>query len=448
MSALLAPPYDVEAEVRRTLPGQWRHLGRLRRSARDLWRFTRQDEASLRASLRPRFAALGAALLQSPYYVERLRQDGLSTRDLRGPDDLPAFPLLDRATLRDEQERIASLPPRRTRPRGGEGAPAGELLLDRTTGSTGTPLRVLKDGYDTLHVWAVLRYLTRALGVKAPRRPRVALLCALPHGVEYAVDPPALQGGRLRRISLARPEPLRRLLDFDPDVLFSDPAGLHWLLAQEERPRPRIALSSGQHLPAALRAEASARLLAPVVNYYSTTETGPVAFECLHRPCRFHVLHPDVWVESREGELIVTRLRPSVLPLLRYRTGDAGEVEAEECPCGYRGRSIVGFLGRRACAFETPEGRRVDAWRLAWLFKHEPLSAFRLTQVEPSGFRLELGGASDGEALRRRLEEALRRLGWPSPRIEILAADELAQGQAKPEPFRRASGALGSQVAR
>jgi phenylacetate-CoA ligase len=264
----------------------------------------------------------------------------------------------------------------------------------------------------------------------------VALLCALPHGVEYAVDPPALHGGRLSRLSLARPEPLRRLLAFDPHVLFTDPAGLHWLVAQEKRPRPRITLSSGQHLPAELRDGAAARLGSPVVNYYSTTETGPLAWECLPRPGRFHVLHPDVWIESTEGELVVTRLRASVLPLLRYRTGDGGAVETERCPCGYRGRSIVGLQGRRACYFETPEGRRVDAWQLAWLFKHEPLSGFRLTQVGESEFRLELLAGNDVKALRQRLQAALGLLGWPSPRIDLPGGDRLWLERAKPEPFR------------
>ncbi len=110
----------------------------------------------------------------------------------------------------------------------------------------------------------------------------------------------------------------------------------------------------------------------------------------LDAPGRFHVLLPDVWVESREGELVVTRLRPSVLPLLRYRTGDRGEVAPDECPCGYRGWSITGLTGRRECLFRTPGGRLVDAWRLVWLFKHYPLHSFRLTQCTLTGFALEV----------------------------------------------------------
>jgi phenylacetate-CoA ligase len=426
--AALAPPYDVEEAIRRTLPGQRRHLPRLSAAARDLARFGRKEEAVLRTALRPRFAALGAQLLASPYYAEFLRARFLSPRDLAGPDDLPDFPLLDRETLRDEQERLASLPAR------GNGLGA-DLMLDRTTGSTGRPLRVLKNGYDTVHPWAVLRHLQRVAGARVPRRARVALLCGLPHGVEYDVRPPALRGGRLVRVSLARPEPARRLRGIDPHVLFTDPAGLHWLAAQEAPPRLRLALSSGLHLPPELRQRSRRRLGCPVVNYYSMTETGPLAWECLRRPGRFHVLHPDVWVESVEGELVVTRLRRSVLPLLRYRTADAGSIVAEACPCGYRGRSIVGFSGRRACLFTTPDGRSVDAWQLAWLFKHVPLSAFRLTQERPGEFLLEVPDAAAARSLRPRLRAALGLLGWTRPRLRVRAGP-CTDGPGKPEPFR------------
>src|SRR6185503_5752966 len=101
---------------------------------------------------------------------------------------------------------------------------------------------------------------------------------------------------------------------------------------------------------------------APIINYYATTELGPIAWECLREPGRFHILHPDVFVESLEGELVVTRLRDSVLPLLRYRTGDRGQVVDEACACGLRGPSILGFLGREPCWFVRPDVERVDAW--------------------------------------------------------------------------------------
>jgi hypothetical protein len=125
-----------------------------------------------------------------------------------------------------------------------------------------------------------------------------------------------------------------------------------------------------------------------------------------------------------DGELAVTRLRDSPLPLLRYRTGDSGEVVDGACSCGARGRSIVGFAGRRVCPFRTPEGREVDAWGLCWLFKDIPLVRFQLAQIGPESFalRLDPGISMDPALLALRLRRALARMGFPNPRLTVARA--------------------------
>jgi phenylacetate-CoA ligase len=194
------------------------------------------------------------------------------------------------------------------------------------------------------------------------------------------------------------------------------------------------------HLSPSLRQRAERALGAPVIDYYSSAETGPIAWECRQHAGRFHVLLPDVWVEAVDGELVVTRLRDSVLPLLRYRMGDAGEVGEEDCRCGYRGPTIHGLVGRRSCSFLTPEGGEVDAWQLAWAFQHHPLDGFRLSQQTRSGFRLELPhdiSEASVEGLLPRLRRSLQALGWTEPRIEWRRVPAGTLAAAKPEPFMR-----------
>ena len=425
--AAVLPGFDPGPEIRRSVRGQERHRARLRRTTRELVRFAGLDEPASTRALEPHFAALRAAFWRSPFYCAALRARGLSPDDLRRVLDLKHFPLLDRDTLRTGFRSLPALPVRGHVPR---------LFVERSSGSSGQPVSVLKEDYDSVHMWAMLRFWMGRLELRLPARPRIALLCTLPHGVEYRTSLPAL-AGTLARISLARPEPGERLAAFRPDVVFSDPAGLHWLAGQEHPWRPRLLLSSAMHLPLELRERVGARLDVPVLNYYSCAETGPIAWECLTAPGRLHVLLPDVFVESVEGELVVTRLRESVLPLLRYRTGDAGRVEREACRCGYRGFSIAGLTGRRACRFVTPDGRAVDAWRLAWVFQHHPLDGFRLSQENVERFRLETAGDPPGGApeLVDRLHATLVALGWPAPRIEHRRVPREALAAAKPEPF-------------
>lgn len=415
--------FDPGPEIRRSVRGQQRHRPRLRAAARELLRCARSgDERRLAV----RLASLRRALWGSPFYCHTLRARGLSPEDLRGIPDLRHFPLLDRETLRAGFAALPAL----------DAASAGPLRVDRSSGSTGQPLTVLKDDYDVVHMWAALRFWLRWLGVRLPPRPRVALLCALPHGVEYRTPLPAFGDGSLLRVSLARPDPMERLQAFSPHVLFSDPAGLHWLAGRPRPPRPRLVLSSAFHLSPHLRSRVERALGAPVLDYYSCSETGPIAWGCRLRPGRFHVLLPDVWLESVEGELVVTRLRPSVLPLLRYRTGDRGEVQRDACACGYRGTSVTGFSGRSACSFVTRGGRTVDAWALAWVFQHQPLDGFRLTQTALDAFVLELRGDAGG-ALLPRLRAALAALGFEGAGLTLVRAGRQALASGKPLSFAR-----------
>jgi phenylacetate-CoA ligase len=141
-----------------------------------------------------------------------------------------------------------------------------------------------------------------------------------------------------------------------------------------------------------------------------------------------------VYVESVDGELVVTRLRDSALPLLRYRTGDRGRIDDGVCLCG-QPRSIVGFAGREPCWLHRPDGERVDAWSLAWLFKDIPLARFRFVQRAARDFELVLADepAIPAELLVERLRRALRRMGWDEVAIAVRRADLPSTG--KPAPF-------------
>jgi phenylacetate-CoA ligase len=382
------------------------------------------DEERGRRMIQSALPALRAALWSSPGWRQRLRGSWLSPDDLGSLDDLAGFPLLDRRALAESWDQLPVV------------VPGDELVVVESSGSTGRPLRIVRDEYECLHMWAVLRFWMAWLRIPIPPRPRVVLLCALPGRIEYSTRLPILEDGALHRIATGRAGAEARLRRVGPAVVFSDPAGAHWLASLGEAPAPSLFLSSAQHFPDALRARLSASVPAPALNYYSTTETGPIAWECMEMRGRLHVLVPEVWVESLEGELVVTRLRPSPLPLLRYRTGDRGRVERDDCRCGYRGWSLYGFEGRRCCDFVTPTGDRIDAWQLAWLFKHHPLGGFRLTQDAPSRFRLETEAPAAPGALAAELRFALVRLGWSHPEITLAPGSQLDAPGGKPEPFR------------
>jgi phenylacetate-CoA ligase len=101
---------------------------------------------------------------------------------------------------------------------------------------------------------------------------------------------------------------------------------------------------------------------ARVFDHHGMTEVGPVTFECPKRPGILHVNEgmylcelvdphtgePLTTAGGAKGELVITTLGRAGSPVLRYRTGDIVECEADgECECGRRTmRFIGGIIGR------------------------------------------------------------------------------------------------------
>ncbi len=94
-------------------------------------------------------------------------------------------------------------------------------------------------------------------------------------------------------------------------------------------------------------------------NSYGLSEmNGPgVAFECTYKNDMHiwedayivEIINPETGErlpDGQEGELVLTTLRRSATPLLRYRTRDLTTILTEPCPCGRTHRRISRITGR------------------------------------------------------------------------------------------------------
>jgi phenylacetate-CoA ligase len=353
------------------------------------------------------------AMPRASAVARRLREAGLSANDL-DRDALAAFPSWSRDQWRADWRDLAVWD--------AVWAPTWEVA--RSSGSTGAPVSVVRDRRDVRQMWEVLR----RLGVRVEGSV-TALWCTLPTPRDFDEAGPY---GRMMRISARSADAVARVEAAAPTILFTDPAGLCDWVQRAPKAHPTAVLSSAMQLTPTVRKLAEAALRTNILDYWSTTETGPIAVSC---GAGFHVLTGDVWVESVAGELLVTRLRPGASVVLRWRSGDRGAVAAR-CPCGHVGDTIIDFEGRNSVWFTRRDGVRVDAWSLAPSLKSTAIWTFRLTQVGFDAFELEASDHGDRDrcdALGRQFGAALAALGWPSPR---LAVRTLRDAPAKPEPFR------------
>ncbi|MFI5507419.1 phenylacetate--CoA ligase family protein [Mycobacterium sp. NPDC051804] len=146
------------------------------------------------------------------------------------------------------------------------------------------------------------------------------------------------------------------------DTLAASPAYGAELLARglDGRPLPlQNFLFIGESL--GVERERIVRSAAPDVTVrslaYSTSETGPIGYQCRHQTGAVHHIHEDAVVlevideagrpvpPGTPGELVVTTLTTSGMALFRYRLGDRGQLLTGDCACGSAARSVV-LLGR------------------------------------------------------------------------------------------------------
>lgn len=182
---------------------------------------------------------------------------------------------------------------------------------------------------------------------------------------------------------------------------------------------------------------------------YSSTETGPIGFQCAHLAHGFYHLHADAMLlevvdplslrvlpDGETGEFLLTPLLPDHVPLLRYRIGDRGRVLGRQSKC--------------ACGSALPilelEGRVETSIKLggAIITQRQVLSvlAEALPELHASDFQVQIDRQADGA--RMRLGIAQERL----PAGAEGAIEEALRNEAQARALLGLPGVLGLQVRR
>ncbi|MBF0530047.1 MAG: phenylacetate--CoA ligase family protein [Deltaproteobacteria bacterium] len=178
--------------------------------------------------------------------------------------------------------------------------------------------------------------------------------------------------------------------DLRPFFLTGDPVAFSEMWRWEIPVRPAAMISTAVTLNPVLKAKLEAEYHCPVIDWYSTTETGPVAYAC---PLGngLHILPPDIFVEAVDeqgaplssgmrGELAITGGRNPFLPLLRYRTGDFGRLDFHPCPCGDPAPRIVDFEGRADTYFRAVDGSIVNPVDVSRVFRQFAIVRHQVNQ--------------------------------------------------------------------
>ncbi|MBF0635488.1 MAG: AMP-binding protein, partial [Nitrospinae bacterium] len=236
----------------------------------------------------------------------------------------------------------------------------------------------------------------------------------------------------------------RFISEMAPAFFTGDPVGYARMLKWDIEAKPLAMVSCAMKLGTALKDELEKRYRCPVIDTYSTTETGPLAYSA---PDGFgmSVLPNDVYVEALDesgfpvaqgemGELTITGGRNPYLPLLRYRTGDYGRIVPPPMGSADTAPRIVDFEGRGVVSFRAMDGTVVGQADVGLALRKHVFAQSQFVQLADGSLEIAIrpipGVPTDTDGI----EESVLSLFGDGQKIKVVEDDSL-EGK-KIAPFR------------
>jgi phenylacetate-CoA ligase len=355
--------------------------------------------------------------------------------------ELSAWPVLEPSVLRARASELRANPPPPTR-----------IDHRRTSGSTGAPIRIAfaraADTWSWAHRYRALEWHgipagIRSLRLSSDRRPLRDLLLGQ-RNIPNLGEPGAVDRA------------MRFLLDERPQLVSGPPSALFYLARRLkehgiEAPPAPFARAGGEQLFPFQRAAIERYLGARVIDSYGCTEIGAIAGECPAGSMHIYADHLclEVLDGSRPvapggfGDIVITGLRNTAMPLVRYRVGDRGRLLPNRCACGLPYPVLTDLQARSSDQFEAADGSKRHASSLlnllTGLFESSTGDAVRELKFCETGrgswrVLLELAPSAGGrvpDAIREQIERILQDVCGGECRVNIELVDHIARKAGK-----------------
>lgn len=393
------------------------------------------------------------------FYTRKWSAAGILPGDIQSLNDLRKFPFTCKSELVRAQEEA---PPFGTNATFSLDA---YTRIHQTSGTTGTPLRVLDtpESWDWWgHCWG---HVLRGAGVTAADRvflpfsfgPFIGFWAA----VEGAnrVGAMMIPGGGWDSI-----QRLHMMRDLGASVVCCTPTYALRLaeVAREEHFDMRsLSVRSLIHAgePGANVARTKARIeaawSAKCFDHAGASEVGAHSFECELQPGGIHliesefigeVIDPQTGQEvaaGETGELVITNLGRAGFPVIRYRTGDLVRLNLTPCDCGRTFARFDGGLLGRSDDMVTIRGVNVYPTAIENVIRQfGSVDEFQVTvttvhEMHQLEIEIEVLSGNDSEHVRTHVEQAIYHALSLRPTVKVAKPGTLTHFEMKARRFRR-----------
>ena len=304
-----------------------------------------------------------------PFYRERFDRAGVKPEDIRTAEDLAKLPLLYKEELRAwmrEEEKNPKY---------------DEWYHDTTSGSSGEPLMILLSPREKAYMMANWFRVMMLAGYNPFFGKTMSRKSA--HSVSAGYDTQMQRFGILRRGFLDQYAPeeemVRQVNEYKPDFLYMNKTELMRLCLychshDCEIWQPKYFVPTGEKTDETARKLFKEVLGPGIIDSYGTAEAGACMVKLFDST--EHVIHHDSFVVNLhddegnladEGNVVVTPLFKTDMPLINYAIGDRATSETRNGV-----RFITSVQGRMNDFFKYENGNRTTFFEIAPIIAHSP----------------------------------------------------------------------------
>ena len=295
-----------------------------------------------------------------PYYHRLFSSAKIRPEDIRNLGDMRKIPLTTKQDIQINYRDVIA-----------RGVDVSKLPSRFTSGSTGTPLKIISDYSNVWFRNAATRYPFFECGVKLSDN--FVTVWGRAQSIVWLRIYVRLWGDISETVVPLFPQEklINVLRQINPDVLNTFPSVLSTLANYDVSGiNPRLIFTQGEVVTQHCRDLVKKLFSSELFEIYGSVEFGHLAFEC-NEHCGLHIITNGAYIEfvdeegeyispGEQGEIIVTGLYNRAMPLIRYRIGDVGIPNDEKCPCGRSWPLIKNIQGRINDYIVLPSGRKIS----------------------------------------------------------------------------------------
>lgn len=371
-----------------------------------------------------------------PYYRETWQELGLFPHRLHSPDDLRAWPLITRETIRTHRTQMRTTAPCQLMSKSTGGSSGEPLHFDLSSDSNDRRTAMMFRGYGwaggepgskQLYVWggplstvSTWKRWKMQLHAKIERHHVINCFEFTPERMKAHFE--ALNRYRAEVI-VAYTNPLYEFARFMDENKLT-PAS------------PQSIIVGAEKLHDFQRELLQRVFRAPVYETYGSREFMLIGAEC-NRHTGLHLSQENLLVEilddngqptpaGEEGNIVITDLFNYGMPFIRYVNGDRAVAGFSECTCGRSLPLLSKVTGRKLDTLETPDGRKVPGEFFPHLIKEFPaVRRFQVVQDCRERILLKLVAPAFSETDRDRLLRAVRECAGTVVKLDLSLVEEI-----------------------